>query len=144
MKRALPALMPFWALLLAATPLQAQDASLRSDLTGVYTQAQADRGHQLYAFRCARCHDTGFSGAPRLGDGRFISDFLGHTVFDLADLIHTSMPVDQPGTTPRTEAADLTAYILSVMHAPPGDTELAADDSVLQLIRIDPPKEKPE
>jgi cytochrome c len=134
------------AFLLPATPLAAQDnAALRSDLTGVYTTAQADRGHQLYAFRCARCHDTGFNGAPRLGDGRFINDFLGHTVFDLADLIHTSMPVDQPGTTPRPEAADLTAYILSVMQTPPGDTELPADDSILQSIRIDQPKqEKPE
>ena len=65
------------AFLLPATPLAAQDnAALRSDLTGVYTTAQADRGHQLYAFRCARCHDTGFSGAPRMGDGRFINDFL--------------------------------------------------------------------
>jgi cytochrome c len=137
MKRALTILV----VLLAATPLRAQDnASLRSDLSGVYTTAQAERGHQLYAFRCARCHDTGFSGAPRLGDGRFINDFLGHTVFDLADLIHTSMPVDQPGTTPRSEAADLTAYILSVIHVPPGSTELPADDSVLQAIRIDVPK----
>jgi mono/diheme cytochrome c family protein len=137
MKKLLAALV----LLLTATPVAAQDnAALRSDLSGVYTQTQADRGHQLYAFRCARCHDTGFSGAPRLGDGRFISDFLGHTVFELTDLIHTSMPVDQPGTTPRPEAADLTAYILSVMHVPPGDSELPADDSVLQTIRIDVPK----
>jgi mono/diheme cytochrome c family protein len=137
MKRLLAALI----LLLTAAPVAAQDnAALRSDLSGVYTQTQADRGHQLYAFRCARCHDTGFSGAPRLGDGRFISDFLGHTVFELTDLIHTSMPVDQPGTTPRPEAADLTAYILSVMHVPPGDSELPADDSVLQTIRIDVPK----
>jgi mono/diheme cytochrome c family protein len=137
MKKLLAALI----LLLTAAPVAAQDnAALRSDLSGVYTQTQADRGHQLYAFRCARCHDTGFSGAPRLGDGRFISDFLGHTVFELTDLIHTSMPVDQPGTTPRPEAADLTAYILSVMHVPPGDSELPADDSVLQTIRIDVPK----
>jgi len=133
-------------LVLATTPLisfalAAQDnANLRSDLTGVYTIAQAERGQQLYTFRCARCHDTGFSGAPRLGDGRFINDFVGNTVFDLADLIHTSMPVDQPGTTPRVEATDLAAFILSQMHAPPGDTELPADDSVLQTIRIDLPK----
>ena len=141
MKNLLAAPAPFLALLFAAAPLQAQDnANLRSDLTGIYTPAQADRGHQLYAFRCARCHDTGFSGAPRLGDGRFINDFLGHSVFELANLIHTSMPDDQPGTTPRPEAADLTAYILSVMHVPPGDAELPADDSFLQTIRIDVPR----
>ena len=137
MKKPLAAL----AFLLAATPLQAQDnASLRSDLTGVYTPAQAERGHQLYAFRCARCHDVGFSDAPALDSARVSSDFQGRTLFELVDLIHTSMPLDQPGTTPRPEATVLAAFILSGMHVPPGDAELPADDSVLRLIRIDVPR----
>jgi mono/diheme cytochrome c family protein len=123
-------------LVLLATPLSAEEA-MRSTRSGVYTAAQADRGHQLYAFRCARCHESGFDGAPRLGDGRFINDFLGKTLFDLTDLIHTSMPVDKPGTTSKAEAADLAAYILSVMQAPAGQNELPPDDSVLQQIRMD-------
>lgn len=124
--------------LLISTPLAAQSADgLRSSNAGVYSAAQADRGHQLYAFRCARCHESGFDGAPRLGDGRFINDFLGKTLFDMTDLIHTSMPVDKPGTTSKAEAADLAAYILSVMKAPAGAEDLPANDSVLQQIRID-------
>ena len=128
-------------LLFIASPLAAQQTDTpTSSLTGVYTQEQADRGHQLYGFRCARCHDTGFSGAPRLGDGRFNTDFIGHSVFELADLIHTSMPVDQPGTTSRAEATDISAYILSLMNNPPGANELAADSAAQQMIRIDLPK----
>ena len=135
MKYALPAM----ALLLATTPLQAQD-NLRSSLSGVYTAAQAERGRQLYAFRCVRCHETGFDGAPRLDAGRLGSDFQGHPVFDLADLIHSSMPVDEPGTTSRADAADLAAFLLSQMNMPPGDSELASGESDLRLIRIDIPK----
>lgn len=128
--------LPLAAAPLVSLPLAAQEA-MRSSNAGVYTQAQADRGHQLYAFRCARCHDTGFSGAPRLGDGRFINDFLGKALFDLTDLIHTSMPVDKPGTTPKPEATEIAAYILSVMGATPGADVLPADDEVLRQIRID-------
>jgi cytochrome c len=138
MKKPLVALTAF---LLAATPLQAQDnASLRSDLTGVYTQAQAERGHQLYAFRCARCHDFGFSDAPALDSARVSSDFQGRILFELVDLIHASMPLDQPGTTPHPEATVLAAFILSGMHVPTGETELPDDDSVLRTIRIDAPR----
>ena len=128
-------------MVLAALPALAQQAdTLTSSLSGVYTQAQADRGHQLYGFRCARCHDTGFSGAPRLGDGRFTTDFIGRPVFELVDLIHTSMPVDKPGTTPKPEATDISAYILSLMNNPPGPNELPADSAAQQMIRIDLPK----
>ncbi len=136
--KALPALS---ILLLAATPLAAQPADgLTSSLSGVYTAQQADQGAQLYAFRCARCHDTGFDGAPRLDAGKLGSDFAGHTVFEIADMIHAAMPVDEPGTTSRADAAVLTAYLLSLMHVPPGTKDLPADDSVLRQIRIDMPK----
>lgn len=122
-------------LLLAATPLCAQET--RSARSGVYTQAQADRGHQLYAFRCARCHDVGFSDAPAFSSGRFAADFAGKTVADMTELMRTSMPLDKPGTTTRADAADLAAYILSVMQMPAGATELPADDDVQRQIRID-------
>ncbi len=137
MKKAAVLLFLFAAPLICP-PLAAQEA-MRSSNSGVYTQAQADRGHQLYAFRCARCHDTGFSGAPRLGDGRFINDFIGKTLFDITDLIHTSMPVDKPGTTPKAEATEIAAYILSVMGATVGANDLPADDDVLRQIRVDLP-----
>jgi len=144
MKRALAAL----ALLLAATPLQAQDNSnLRSDLTGVYTAAQAERGHQLYINRCARCHGLGSTGgggggggAPAFGGENFTADFEGYTLFDIENRINTSMPRDQPGSTTRVQATDLTAFILSVTHVPPGRTELPPDGNFLRLIRFDKPK----
>ena len=134
-------------LLLAATPALAQpdNRSMRSSLAGVYTTTQAERGHKLYLDRCNRCHGLQFgggSGAPSFGGPTFNGDFENYTLFDLENRIHTSMPRDQPGTTSKVEATDLTAFILSQMHAPAGPRELPADETVLRLIRIDLPQQK--
>jgi len=131
--------------LVAATSLSAQPDTrgMRSSLSGVYTAAQAERGHRIYLDRCQRCHALQFgggSGAPAFGGPTFNGDFENWTLFDLENRIHTSMPRDQPGTTDRMAATDLTAFILSQMHAPAGGRELPPDESVLHLIRIDLPK----
>ena len=102
--------------------------------------AVPDPGHLN---RCQRCHGVGFgggSGAPSFGGPTFDGDFEGYTLFDLENRIHTSMPRDQPGTTSRVQATDLVAFILSQMKAPPGRSELPADEPFLRLIRIEAPK----
>jgi mono/diheme cytochrome c family protein len=147
MKRALAAL-TFLLGPLISYPVAAQDnANLRSDLSGVYTVAQAERGHQLYLNRCARCHGLGSGGsggggggAPAFGGENFTADFDGYTLFDIENRINTSMPRDQPGSTNRVQATDLVAFILSVTHVPPGRVELPPDGNFLRLIRFDKPK----
>ena len=133
---------PLIAFRVSAQP--ADNRNLRSDLTGVYTAAQAERGQQIYLNRCARCHALGNSGggggAPGFGSENFTADFEGDTLFAIENRINTSMPRDQPGTTNRVQATDLVAFILSVTHVPPGRTELPADGNVLRLIRFDRPK----
>ena len=131
------------ALIFQVEAQPADTHGLRSSLSGVYTAAQAERGHQLYLNRCQRCHSVGFAGggggAPAFGGPTFNGDFEGFTLFDLENRIHTSMPRDQPGTTTRPQATDLVAFILSQMHAPPGRAELPADEPFLRLIRIETP-----
>jgi mono/diheme cytochrome c family protein len=132
-------------LLITATQALAQpdNRGMRSSLSGVYTTLQAERGHKIYLERCNRCHGLQFGssggGAPAFGGPTFNGDFEHYTLFDLENRIHTSMPRDQPGTTSKVEATDLTAFILSQMHAPAGGRELPADETVLRLIRIDVP-----
>ena len=135
------------ALLFVASPLAAQDnAALRSDLTGVYTTAQAERGHQIYLNRCQRCHSLatggggGGGGAPAFGGATFTADFDGDTLFAIENRINTSMPEDEPGSTNRVQATNLVAFILSVTHVPPGRTELPPDGNFLRLIRFDSPR----
>jgi mono/diheme cytochrome c family protein len=137
-------LTPHFVLPLAAQP--GDTRGLRSSLSGVYTAVQAERGHQLYLARCQRCHGVGFgggTGAPSFGGPTFDGDFEGYTLFDIENRIHTSMPRDQPGTTTRPQATDLVAFILSQMHAPPGQMELPANEPYLRLIRVDLSPDEP-
>jgi len=147
MKKSFVLLLALATISLVSFPLAAQDnANLRSDLTGVYTTAQAERGHQLYLARCQRCHELGSTGggggggAPAFGSQTFTDDFAGDTLFAIENRINTSMPRDQPGSTTRAQATDLTAFILSVTHVPAGPMELPADGNFLRLIRFDKPK----
>ena len=148
MKKSLVLLLVLAATPLMSVPLAAQDNSaLRSDLTGVYTVAQAERGHQIYLNRCQRCHSVatggggGGGGAPAFGGGTFTADFEGDTLFAIENRINTSMPADEPGSTNRVQATDLVAFILSMTRVPAGRTELPPDGNFLRLIRFEPPKQ---
>ena len=139
-------------LLLAATPptiisVSAQPLfdthAMPSSRSGIFTAAQAERGHQMYLARCSGCHKLGFSGnvggqtPPAFGGPEFNGDFDGYTVFDLENRIHTTMPLGNPGSTNQVDATDLTAFILSQMGNPPGAKELPPDNVVMQALRID-------
>jgi quinoprotein glucose dehydrogenase len=121
---------------------QAQDAS-RSVWSGVYTQAQADRGKALYDTNCALCHGGSLGGSdmsPPLAGDRFMGAWRGQTVGDLFTRTKTTMPANDPGSLGSAAVADITAYMLSVNRVPAGQAELARDAGALQQIRID---EKP-
>ena len=60
-------------------PAGAQGADEPSVWDGVYSEAQAERGRQLYEASCARCHGDDLSGAnarPLAGES-FIRDWGG-------------------------------------------------------------------
>src|SRR5256885_9484996 len=63
----------------SAVRLRAQETS-KSVWDGIYNQAQADRGKQLYSDACASCHGpelTGGEMAPPLVRGAFQSHWNG-------------------------------------------------------------------
>jgi mono/diheme cytochrome c family protein len=122
--------------------LSAQEAT-RSVWDGVYTEAQADRGHTLYNQHCASCHaDTLMGGemSPPLVGGEFLSNWNGLTLGDLFERIRTTMPQNNAGKLSREVNSDITAYILSVNKFPAGKTELAHSAEFLKDIRIDSEK----
>ncbi len=122
----------------AASGIQAQDSTLAS--AGVYTAQQAARGGELFQSKCASCHGTELAGdgtAPALAGAIFASHWAGQPVAGLFDMIHTSMPSDQPGTLTAQQAADLIAFLLSSNKYPAGQTELPAGMDHLNLIVID-------
>ena len=107
---------------------------------GVYTDAQAERGHTLYMQNCSRCHGADLSGnfeTPPLV-GRFMPYWSGTTLDALFDYVSTAMPLDHPGALGAGTNTDILAYILKSNDLPSGSKELSAGG--LKSINFDPAK----
>jgi len=105
-------------LIAAATAAFAQT---RSVTEGVYSQQQADRGHDAYYQNCAFCHGaalTGGEAAPPLAGRDFLSNWYGATVNDLFERIRTTMPPENRGMVSREMDADIVAFILRFNRFP--------------------------
>jgi len=107
---------------------------------GVYTEAQAERGHTLYMQSCSRCHGVELSGTfetPPLV-GRFMPYWSGSTLDALFDYVSTAMPLDHPGALGVGANTDIVAFILKRNEIPAGAKELGAGD--LKVINFDSAK----
>jgi S-disulfanyl-L-cysteine oxidoreductase SoxD len=96
---------------------------------GVYTDAQAERGHTLYMQNCSRCHGANLWGSyetPPLV-GRFMPYWSGSTLAVLYDYVSTAMPLDHPGALSASANADIVAFILKNNDIPSGSKELSTD-----------------
>jgi alcohol dehydrogenase (cytochrome c) len=126
------------ALLLGAASPAGGGVSFRS---GVYTQAQADRGLHAYVKTCAACHGDMFNGSesgPPLSDDAFLARWQGKSLGDLYAKMSKTMPPppDQPGKLSPQEYADILAAVLSINEIPAGQKELPADPAALAAIRM--------
>ena len=100
---------------------------------GVYTDAQATRGQQVYAMACAGCHGAqmqGVSGPPLTGDG-FVARWQADPLATLVSRIRNTMPADAPGTLTDAQTADIVAHLLESSGFPAGRTELAGDTTTI-------------
>jgi mono/diheme cytochrome c family protein len=127
MKRTVGAFAVF--LLVSAWSVQSQ--SERSVWEGVYTDDQAARGQAVFGTHCTRCHNVmEFSG------GTFIGSWEGSTAFDFYSQLLKTMPMDNPGSLPLEQYADVVAYIFKLNEFPAGKEEMDTDPKRLGLIRI--------
>lgn len=111
----------------------------RTTQAGVYTDAQAKRGAQVYASSCATCHGADLKGndtAPGLAGAEFETFWRDQPLGDLYERISVTMPKNAPGSLKPEQAADAVAYLLSAMKEPTGRTELPASLDQLKTIRI--------
>jgi mono/diheme cytochrome c family protein len=113
--------------------------SAQSAFDGVYTDAQADRGADLYPDECDRCHGMDLEGdeGPALASQEFLADWRGHPLSDLFNRIRYAMPGDHPGKLTAQQTADLLAFILRANRFPSGKTELPTDTRKLRQIRLE-------
>ena len=137
---------------LTCSVASARQGSRRSVWSGVYTEAQAERGKQEYQKTCIRCHAASLDGvqdanllgdfAPRfsLRGADFMERWREDTAQSLFDLIKKGMPPrNEPKAPPIVDLSDdaylaLTAYILQGNGFPAGDSELNVN--FLRNIRI--------
>jgi S-disulfanyl-L-cysteine oxidoreductase SoxD len=132
------ALAPFATVLALQSTVRAQPT--QSVWDGVYTQAQADRGKDLYSTQCASCHGpelTGGEMAPALTGGEFVSNWDGLTVGDLFERIRISMPQNSPGSLSGQQNADILSFVLSQNKFPVGTTELPKEAMILKAIKFE-------
>lgn len=115
----------------------------RSQWDGVYTEAQAARGKELYLRRCVLCHVDDLSGgepeefippAPSLIDSKFDNYWNQRPVAELYNYIHTKMPMDEPGALLPQQVSDLISFIFNYRKYPAGTTELPGNEAALKSI----------
>lgn len=100
----------------------------RTSLDGVYTLEQAEEGQVVYQRVCAECH------AKDEYTGDMMAGWEGAPLYDLWDIITTTMPENNPGSLSRSEYAGVLAYILRLNDMPPGAEELSTRTSALRNI----------
>lgn len=100
-------------------------------LDGVFTAEQAERGRELFAETCARCHPTSrFTGAT------FRPSWSRAPMSTLFTVVRTQMPFDNPGSLDRDEYAAVLAYLFELNDLPTGDARLPASADSLRGLTI--------
>jgi mono/diheme cytochrome c family protein len=125
-------LFPFAACALTiASSVQAQavDSLVKTTLS----DDQIGRGQTVFTKVCAECHTkTDMSGPD------FKLKWHTRPVFDLFEVIRTTMPDNGPGTLAREQYIDVTAYLLRLNGAPTGGMPIVdADTAGMRKLRID-------
>jgi quinoprotein glucose dehydrogenase len=135
-----------WTIAIGVITIVAASVSAQSTRTvwdGVYSDAQAKRGRELYGSKCLSCHGADLSGgemAPPLVGIGFQSNWNGQTAADLSERIRVSMPLGAEGTLSRQQVSDIVAAIFAAGDYPAGATELPRESDVLKTIQITPRK----
>ncbi len=108
--------------------------------SGVFTDAQAERGKETYEQECSACHLNDLLGdgiAPSLVGLPFSFRWSELSLGDMYMAIRTTMPQGAPASLSVGDYVDIVAYILKANNFPTGDDELPTDDDALQEIIID-------
>ena len=121
-----------------ATVLAQAPASV---LDGVFTAAQAERGHAVYETRCVQCHEGLEADGPGLMDKAFLDRWREDSLEPLFTFIKTTMPGNRPGSLDDREYADVVAFLLEANGLPAGTRELSPDlVGRIQLVGPDGPR----
>jgi quinohemoprotein ethanol dehydrogenase len=106
------------------------------------TDAQADRGEQLYESNCAACHLSDLTGrepAPQLAGPEFLERWVDHPVGDLYDVVRTTMPPGQPNRLNEQQYLDIVDFLLGANDIASTGKELKPGSPELRSRQIQSP-----
>lgn len=115
-----------------AQSTSAATAPGKTTAAGVFTAEQATRGFETYKQVCASCHTV-----SEHSDDNFRFLWNGETIYNLFDVLWTTMPQDNPGTMAPGAVIDVIAYILKLNNAPEGKEALKSDSTSMRAIKIE-------
>jgi ankyrin repeat protein len=119
--------------------LAADVTPARTNWDGVFADAQARRGQQVYQRACAACHLDSLQGdavSPALVGRGFMARFAGQTAHEMVQNLRGSMPQNAPDSLGDRGYVDLVAYLLQANGSPAGAEELPLDVAELERIMI--------
>jgi len=106
---------------------------------GIFTEAQAARGAEEYAARCASCHSAdlrGNSNSPSLVGLSFMFIWEDRNLGELFEKMSSEMPTENPGSLSQQSYAAILAFIIKSNGFPAGETVLASNAEALSSIQI--------
>ena len=106
---------------------------------GIFTEAQAASGEQLYSASCASCHGSDLAGgemAPSLVAGEFMASWNDLSLKDLLNRMYDSMPQNAPRSLSREQDADILSFVLRKEGFPAGASRLSSQAVELQDIKF--------
>ncbi|MEI6739369.1 MAG: cytochrome c [Gemmatimonadaceae bacterium] len=139
---ALSPLTPSSSSVVRATPVahadRARVARVARDTTPLYTDAQATAGLAVFTKNCAECHEK-----KDVTSADFRTKWSGRTLFDLYELVRTTMPDSNPGALSRDEYAAAIAYILKLNGLPAGPATVMPDSAAMRAVTLALPPQSP-
>jgi S-disulfanyl-L-cysteine oxidoreductase SoxD len=110
-------------------------------LDGVYTAAQAERGHVAYETHCIGCHEGQEADGPELTGKVFLDRWREDRLAPLFTFIRTTMPGNRPGSLDDRTYADIVAFVLEANGLPAGQRELTPELMAgIQLVGAEGPR----
>lgn len=113
-------------------------AVTRRDSTPLYTEEQATAGAALFGKVCAECHEK-----KDIAGNDFRAKWNGRTLYDLFELVRTTMPDSDPGKYSRDEYAGAMAYILKQNGLPSGPAAIMPDSAAMSAVKLELPPQAP-
>jgi mono/diheme cytochrome c family protein len=104
---------------------------------GVYSDAQAKRGSEIYDKNCSGCHGPALEGkndAPSLTGAEFGAAWNELSLKDLFERMQKTMPKQTPGSLAAAQYAEVLAFVLQKNGAPAGSADLPSEASGLTAV----------